>query len=395
MDQIIAFLRHIELFRGLTDQEYELLTCCIKQKSFKPDELLFRENGPRDCIYVIYDGEIELFKTNPYGAESRLTFFSKGDFLGEGPWADESPHSTSARAVVQTTVLTLEDEAFNKQASTTLKIFSNIARVISRRMRFANTRTINPAAQYESGRTRLEHDLLGERDVPFEYYYGIQSLRAIENFAISGVTLSFYPGLINALTMVKEAAAEANFELGLLDENIKNAIVSACREIRNGKFHSHFVVDMIQGGAGTSTNMNANEVIANRALEILGYQKGQYAYCHPNNHVNLSQSTNDAYPTAIKIALINANKKLVEVLQTLIASFQTKAEAFAHVIKMGRTQLQDAVPPSRLYWHAEGNNNYISFPHRPPPIERHRIPELFLLPYRKYSSMISFSPRSK
>ncbi len=144
--------------------------------------------------------------------------------------------------------------------------------------------------------------------------------------------------------MVKEAAAEANFELGLLDASVKGAIVFACRELANGKFHNHFVVDMIQGGAGTSTNMNANEVIANRALEMLGYEKGDYKHCHPNNHVNLSQSTNDAYPTSVKIALINSNKKLVAVLATLVDSFRKKAQEFFHIIKMGRTQMQDAVP---------------------------------------------------
>ena len=344
LHQIIDFLKKIELFRGLSDEEYRMLTCCIKHKTFGPQELLFQENTPRDNIYIIYEGEVELFKRNPFGVELKLTYFGKGYFLGEGPWEDDSPHSTSARALVQTTVLTLDDEVFNKSAATTLKIFSNITRVMTRRMRYANSRMINPAAQYESGRTRVEHDLLGERNVPFEYYYGIQTLRALENFNISGITLNFYPNLIDALAMVKEAAAEANHELGLLDSTIKDAIVAACRVIRAGKFHSHFVVDAIQGGAGTSTNMNANEVIANLALEILGREKGQYDYCHPNNHVNLSQSTNDAYPTAVKIALINANQTLVEVLQTLIESFQEKAETFAHVIKMGRTQLQDAVP---------------------------------------------------
>ncbi|MGE0078589.1 MAG: aspartate ammonia-lyase [Bacteroidales bacterium] len=203
---------------------------------------------------------------------------------------------------------------------------------------------INPASQYESGSTRLEHDLLGERDVPAESYYGVQTLRAIENFNISGVTLNFYPALIDALAMVKQAAAETNFELGLIDEKVKDAIVLACLEVTHGKFHNHFVVDMIQGGAGTSTNMNANEVIANRALEIMGYAKGEYKYCHPLNHVNLSQSTNDAYPTAIKIALYNSNIKLIKVLELLIGAFRSKAKEFAHVIKMGRTQLQDAVP---------------------------------------------------
>ncbi|HOI88303.1 MAG TPA: aspartate ammonia-lyase [Lentimicrobium sp.] len=203
---------------------------------------------------------------------------------------------------------------------------------------------ISSAAQYESGRTRTEHDLLGFREVPYEYYYGIQTLRALENFNISGVQLNFYPVLAESLAMVKLAAAKANHELGLLSKSLSDAIVRACNEIINGKYTFHFVVDMIQGGAGTSTNMNANEVIANRALEILGYERGQYEHCHPNNHVNLSQSTNDAYPTAIKIALIRSNEKLVEVLRSLIESFSMKAREFSHVIKMGRTQLQDAVP---------------------------------------------------
>jgi len=144
--------------------------------------------------------------------------------------------------------------------------------------------------------------------------------------------------------MVKMAAAKTNNELGLLSNPVTKAIIQACNEIINGKLHTHFIVDMIQGGAGTSTNMNANEVIANRALEILGYEKGDYKYCHPNNHVNLSQSTNDAYPTSVKIALILANEKLIEVLKELIQSFHNKGKEFSHIIKMGRTQLQDAVP---------------------------------------------------
>ncbi|MDP3582736.1 MAG: aspartate ammonia-lyase [Ignavibacteria bacterium] len=211
-------------------------------------------------------------------------------------------------------------------------------------MQFTNTRVINLAVQYQSGRTRTEHDLLGDRDVPNEVYYGVQTLRGLENFNISGVALSFYPVLIEALAMVKMSAAKANFDLGLLSKPILEAIVQACHEIISGKYHGHFVIDMIQGGAGTSTNMNANEVIANRALEILGYERGEYKYCHPNNHVNLSQSTNDAYPTSVKIAIINSNKKLVVVLKSLIESFHNKSKEFSHVIKMGRTQLQDAVP---------------------------------------------------
>jgi aspartate ammonia-lyase len=195
-----------------------------------------------------------------------------------------------------------------------------------------------------SGKTRSEHDLLGNMEVPVEYYFGVQTMRALDNFNISRARLYFYPELINALADVKQGAAMANRELGLLDPQIADAIIKACEEIKGGALHEQFVVDMVQGGAGTSTNMNANEVIANRALELLGHHKGEYKYCHPNNHVNLSQSTNDAYPTAIKIALIRSIEKLVEALRWLIDAFHAKGEEFAHVIKMGRTQLQDAVP---------------------------------------------------
>ena len=191
---------------------------------------------------------------------------------------------------------------------------------------------------------RIEHDLLGEREIPDNSYYGIQTLRAVENFSISGIKLSLYPQLITSFAQVKTAAARANRDLGLLPDNLYKAIEKACDEVRTGAFNGEFIIDMVQGGAGTSTNMNANEVIANRALELLGHKKGEYTHCHPNNHVNLSQSTNDAYPTAVKIALYACNKKLTAELSTLISAMHAKAKEFANVLKMGRTQLQDAVP---------------------------------------------------
>lgn len=191
---------------------------------------------------------------------------------------------------------------------------------------------------------RTENDLLGDMRIPENAYYGIQTQRAIDNFHISGVKLYQFPEFIKGLAYVKWAAAETNFQLGMLDEKLKNAIVDAAKEVISGKFDTEFPVDMIQGGAGTSTNMNINEVLANRALELMGYQKGEYQYCSPNDHVNLSQSTNDAYPTSIRIASVNSNIKLIEHLQDLIASFRKKGVEFKHVLKMGRTQLQDAVP---------------------------------------------------
>jgi aspartate ammonia-lyase len=191
---------------------------------------------------------------------------------------------------------------------------------------------------------RHEHDLLGDRTVPTDAYYGVHTLRAMENFPITGTPISIYPDLIHALASVKQAAALANNELGLLDTARADAIVKACEEIRSGKFLDQFVVDVIQGGAGTSTNMNANEVIANRALEHLGHARGEYQYLHPLEHVNMSQSTNDVYPTAVNVALHVGIHRLVEAMAELHRAFEAKAEEFASVLKMGRTQLQDAVP---------------------------------------------------
>lgn len=191
---------------------------------------------------------------------------------------------------------------------------------------------------------RVEHDLLGDRKVPAEAYYGVHTLRAVENFPITGTPISIYPDLIRALAQIKLAAAKANQQLGLLDAPLAQAIVAACQEVIAGKLHEQFVVDVIQGGAGTSTNMNANEVIANRALEIMGHARGEYQYLHPNQHVNMSQSTNDVYPSALKLATYVGIFRLVDALAYLRRTFERKAEEFKDVLKMGRTQLQDAVP---------------------------------------------------
>ena len=191
---------------------------------------------------------------------------------------------------------------------------------------------------------RIEHDLLGEAPVPENVYYGIQTQRAIENFQISGVQLNHYSNLPRALAMVKKACALANRDLGMLDENMANAIAEACDEIIEGRLHDQFVVDMIQGGAGTSTNMNANEVICNRALELMGHRRGEYQYLHPNTHVNMAQSTNDVYPTAMRLAMVLKHNSLLDAIKTLKSALDMKAEEFNDVLKMGRTQLQDAVP---------------------------------------------------
>lgn len=192
--------------------------------------------------------------------------------------------------------------------------------------------------------TRKEHDFLGELEIPNDLYYGVQTFRAVENFNITGLTLNKETEFIKALGWVKKAAALANKDCGVLDPKVADAICFACDQVIAGKYNDQFVSDLIQGGAGTSVNMNANEVIANVALEHLGHQKGEYQYVHPNNHVNCSQSTNDAYPSAFRIALYNKIEEFCVILAKLQKAFAAKGEEFAKVLKMGRTQLQDAVP---------------------------------------------------
>jgi len=193
-------------------------------------------------------------------------------------------------------------------------------------------------------RHRVERDGLGEREVPSDAYWGINTLRALENFPITGQPISSYPHLVRAMAAVKRAAARSNADLGLLAAADAAAIEGACREVMQDRWHGEFVVDVVQGGAGTSTNMNANEVIANRALEILGFEKGRYDRLHPLDHVNLSQSTNDVYPTAINVATISAARSLLDAMAGLSAAFAAKGDEFRSVLKVGRTQLQDAVP---------------------------------------------------
>ncbi len=192
--------------------------------------------------------------------------------------------------------------------------------------------------------SRVERDFLGEKWIPSSAYYGIQTCRAADNFQITGFPISSFPKLIRAIAAIKKAAAQANHKLGLLSSEITEAISCSCDEIRQDKLFENFIVDLIQGGAGTSTNMNLNEVIANRSLELLGHNKGDYHIINPNDHVNLSQSTNDVYPTAIKIALIYSLRELIQSITDLIQAFQSKEQEFADVLKLGRTQLRDAVP---------------------------------------------------
>ena len=193
-------------------------------------------------------------------------------------------------------------------------------------------------------KVRVEKDLLGEKQIPADAYYGVQTARALENFQLSGVQINHYPGFVEAWAIVKLAAARANTDVGAMKKETLAAIEKACQALIEGKYHDQFKVDWYQGGAGTSTNMNANEVIANVALELSGHKKGEYQFVDPHDDLNMSQSTNDSYPTAIKVAFLLRNAKLIDELQKLVASFRVKGDAYLEIVKMGRTEMQDAVP---------------------------------------------------
>lgn len=211
-------------------------------------------------------------------------------------------------------------------------------------------KTITPivmlvGVQYaQAQQTRTEKDLLGEKQIPADAYYGVQTLRALENFQVSGVKTNFYPDYVKAYAIVKLAAARANTEVGRMKKDRMDAIEKACQAVIAGKYHDQFLTDLYQGGAGTSANMNANEVLANIALEMMGHKKGEYQYVEPHDDLNMGQSTNDVYPTTIHIALILHNEKVIKEAEALSQAFHKKGEEFKNIVKMGRTEGQDAVP---------------------------------------------------
>jgi aspartate ammonia-lyase len=342
-------LRAAPFLEGLTDTAFHALARAVEPRVYAAGDRLFAQGDPRRIFAIITQGSVAIEKTVAEQT-TRLATLGAGEALGEGLLLDESHHGTSALALEPTEVLVLEagraKDLLREQPGVYAALVARAARVISRRLAATDATIVGRwrTLGFAGAASRREKDLLGERDVPAEALYGVQTLRAIENFSITGVSLREFPSLVNALAAVKEAAALANRELGLLSADAAEAIIRAAQEIRAGRHHEHFLVDMIQGGAGTSTNMNANEVIANRALELLGRPRGEYAVLHPNNHVNLSQSTNDVYPTAVKLALHVSLDRLREKYGALAAAFLEKGEDFSPHVKMGRTQLQDAVP---------------------------------------------------
>ncbi len=306
---------------------------------------VYHESTPRLWAGIVLEGEVEILR-GLHGPRQRVVVLDPGALIAEGALLDELPHATSALTRQGAKLWQISRERLEllrvQQPEVFYRIVARVARRIAERLRAGDP---GPAEDLPRvGGVRREHDSLGERELPDTVYYGVQTARALENFQISGVPLRNFGHFIDGLALVKKAAAMANHELGVLAADRMKAIGAACDEILAGKLHAHFVVDMFQGGAGTSTNMNANEVIANKALEILGHPKGSYDVVHPNNHVNCSQSTNDAYPTALRVALLLIIPELMEAMRGLSAAFREKAGEFKDVIKMGRTQLQDAVP---------------------------------------------------
>lgn len=333
---------------GISPEKLQSFADLGGTRTYLPGDYLFHESAPREWFGIIMEGKIDLL-SGLSGRHVSVGVLAEGAIINESILIDELSHSVSGVALVETRVWAVDREVVmnfrDAHPGVFYRMVSRAAQRIGARLRETTARF----ADSEKMRTevkgfRREHDSLGEREISNSYYYGIQTSRAVENFPFSGIRLHHYQHFVNALALVKKAAAAANAELGALDEGIADAIMEACNRILSGEHHKHFVVDVVQGGAGTSTNMNANEVIANVALEILGHRKGEYDYVHPNDHVNCSQSTNDAYPTAVKLAVLAASRETKSALKMLRKSFEAKAEEFADVIKMGRTENQDAVP---------------------------------------------------
>ena len=342
-------LRACSFVDGLPDQHVWQLARTGVLAEFPLDATLFQAGEPRARMAIIVEGSMAIEKGND-GITLRITTLGPGEAVGEGLLLDDEVHGTTARVIEPVTAFVYDKAAIDRLLKEAPGIYAALvgraARAISRRLSRMDATLVGRGRSlgFGGGRMRTEHDLLGERQVPADALYGIQTLRATENFPITGVTLREFPVLLTALAQVKEAAAEANAELGLLDAERRDLIVKAAREVSAGRHHEDFLVDMIQGGAGTSTNMNANEVIANRALELAGRPRGDYTWLSPNTHVNLSQSTNDVYPTAVRLALTTAVDRLQEAMRPLAQAFLDKGKEFAPLLKMGRTQLQDAVP---------------------------------------------------
>ena len=348
MNKIDEILKGASKRMGIDEAELKIFIDHGQQHTYEPEEWLFHESTPRRWGGIIVDGEVEIVR-GLHGSTKRYAVLGPGEMISEDAFLGDVPHTSGAFTRSGATVWQISTdqiEAFRlEKPDLFYHIVARVAANISERLRVVSQSIAHVESPVHlKGGVRLEHDSLGEREIPEPAYYGVQTLRAMENFPISGVYVKNFEHMVAGLAFVKKAAALANQELGVLDEEKMKAICDACDELLAGKLHEHFTVDMFQGGAGTSTNMNANEVIANRGLEIMGHKKGQYEFLHPNDHVNCSQSTNDAYPTSFKLAVLLSLKDLLGAMDELKQALEAKAAEFADVLKMGRTENQDAVP---------------------------------------------------
>lgn len=346
-------LSEIDIFRELDKGAYSTLASLMDTKTFEAGDALFGTGESHLYMCAVLEGKVALLDiAKDPKQEHEIVTFGPGRVFGESLLFEDEvgAFALSAQATTPVTIARFSRDSVETLKTQHTRLYADLLQVVSRVLR----RRVQNAARGARGvgsfqlsvNVRREHDLLGDRDVPQDALWGVQTLRAKENFFISGNRLEQYHELIEALAHIKKACAKVNHELGDLDEVRATAIMNACDEVLDGRWHGHFIVDMVQGGAGTSTNMNANEVLANRALQLLGRERGDYDFLHPNTHVNMSQSTNDVYPSALKIALLKMLTSFLTEVELLSDSFLQKGEEFKHVIKMGRTQLQDAVPMS-------------------------------------------------
>jgi len=345
---VTDIISKLPVLQQIDREQAERIAALFTEHRFAAGEVLHQEGVHRDRLLIILEGMVEISRR--FGARAGLPLLTYGpmDAIGEGVLLDDASHSTTA--VTKTPVVALSApgsklrEMLEQDLALKALIYRRLIDSLIERLGRLAPRSAPQVLDLIPGNTRTEQDLLGQREVPADAYYGIQTARALENFQITGVPISLYPDLISAFAMVKTAAAKANRDCGVITEAVCDSIVSAAQEVMQGKLLEQFSVDVIQGGAGTSTNMNLNEVIANRAVEIMGHERGDYAHCRPNDDVNASQSTNDAYPTSLKLAMLISNERLLAELKELVAAFQAKGAEFADLLKMGRTHLQDAVP---------------------------------------------------
>ncbi len=343
LNTIAATAHHI----GVSTEDFAAVVQQGFDAEYAAGDFLYHESTPREWLGIVLEGEVDIVR-GAQGRKVTLATLMPGAVFSEGVMLDDSPHASSAVTPKGAKVWQISRAALEKvraeKPETFYRIVGRVAARLSERLRFAAERIAGEKSATTVSSVRTERDSLGEREVPDHAYYGVQTIRGMENFRLSGIRLYHFQHFITALAFVKKAAALANRDLGVLDEQRANAIAQACDEIAAGQLHDQFVIDMVQGGAGTSTNMNANEVIANRAIELLGHKKGEYEHVHPNDHVNCSQSTNDAYPTAIKLGVLLTLRDTISALRELRGALEAKAAEFADVLKMGRTENQDAVP---------------------------------------------------